>query len=129
VKGLRPELKESAQLVNLVALSLKKEIDFAILSENKVKVLMEVKLSDPEVSGAFLKSDPIILNTPKVQRVKNLYRPFTARNGTFVEPCLNYIENLDLKADVLQRSQNFCKITFSALILEIGMTLALHASN
>lgn len=119
VRGSTVEQKEAAQLENLVALSLKKyidfqndvfgksydlqfikftdqkEIDFVVLEKNIPKLLIEVKLSDSSVSKSFNRQDKALQNIKKIQLVKNLKREFSTPSGIKIIRCLDYLENID----------------------------------
>lgn len=118
----RVEGEESAQLENLVALGLKKElefledtegqgfslsftrtkdhkeVDFLIERPKKKPLLIEVKLSDGEVSKHFDLFRRFFPGAECVQLVKNLDREFSTKSGTQVLSVLHYLERLDLLA-------------------------------
>ena len=111
---------EGAKLENLVALSLKKEldfledteglrstlhfartkdhkeIDFLIERKGAKPLMMEVKLSDSSISKNFTLFQKFIPSANCIQLVKNLDREFSAPNGTRVVSALKYLETLDL---------------------------------
>ncbi len=112
---------ESQKLENLVALSLKKEleflsdtegfdlslnfaklrdqkeIDFLILRNKKPEKLIEVKFSDMTVSNSFKTFDRFFKSCEKIQLVKNITKEFTNTDGVKVKSCLNYLENIDFR--------------------------------
>ncbi len=111
---------ESQKLENLVALSLKKEmdfqqdvegrdyalqfaklrdhkeLDFLILKDNKPNCLIEVKLSDNTVSKNFKAFEKFFKNCQKIQLVKNITHEFSNADKVYVKSCLKFLENLDL---------------------------------
>ncbi len=111
---------EACKLENLVALSLKKEIDylsdvegkeldlqfaklrnhkeidFLILKDKKPTHLIEVKLSENAVSANFKSFENYFKNCKKIQLVKNIKHEFSTDNDVEVKSCLKYLENLDL---------------------------------
>ncbi len=111
---------ESQKLENLVALSLKKEIeyqtdffgknhrlyfaklkdqkeiDFLITNDKKVTSLIEVKLSNVSVSENFKHFDKFFKDVNKIQLVKNMSRSFSNKESVLVTPALDYLENLNL---------------------------------
>jgi predicted AAA+ superfamily ATPase len=112
---------EAVKLENLVALSLKKEIefladsgageqtlhyaknkqhaeiDFLIHSKKRPALLIEVKLSDDQISKNFAYFSPYFPKCEKIQLVRNLKRPFQNADGIKVVNALSYLEQLDLK--------------------------------
>lgn len=118
VQGETPEEKESLQLENLVALSLKKhidfknevlgknyslhfirlkgdkEIDFLICNDGMPKIAIEVKLSDSSPSMGFKIEGQLLKTVKKIQLVKNLKRPFTTPEGVSVISALDFLENI-----------------------------------
>jgi len=112
---------ESQKLENLVALSLKKEIeflsdtegldlelnfaklkdhreiDFLILRNKKPEKLIEVKLSDNTISKNFLAFEKFFKNSEKIQLVKNIKHEFSNEKNIHLKSCLKYLENLNLK--------------------------------
>lgn len=117
----RVEAEEGALLENLVALSLKKEIDFLEDSEGqKGKLLyartkdhreidffverarntpmfIEVKLSDDQPSKNFDHFRKFYPEAECIQLVRNLARPFSTKTGIKVLPALPFLEGLDLR--------------------------------
>jgi predicted AAA+ superfamily ATPase len=115
--------EESAQLENLVALALKKEIeyledcvgipgqlyfvqtkdrqeiDFLVLQKKKKPKLIEVKLSDESVSDNFPIFQKFFPGSEKIQIVKNLHREFHSKTDVRVCNALKFLENLDLEQD------------------------------
>lgn len=120
----RVEGDESQKLENLVALSLRKqldyledtegyrsqlnfirtreekEIDFVVQSPHFRSLLIEVKLSDASVSPSFHLATKVFPQAKKIQLVKNLDREFSSKSGD-VRVCsaLNYLETLKLDAN------------------------------
>jgi predicted AAA+ superfamily ATPase len=112
---------EAAKLENVVALSLKKEIeflqdtganesflyyaknkqhaeiDFIVQSKHRPAKLIEVKLSDDQVSKNFHYFSPYFPKCEKIQLVRNLDRPFQNKDGVSVQNALSYLEQLDLR--------------------------------
>lgn len=115
----RVEGDEGQKLENLVALALKKEIeyqedcngtlgklqflqtkdkreiDFLVTQRNKNPRLFEVKLSDAQVSKNFDVFTSSIKNAEQIQIVKNLDREYQSSNGTKVLSALDYLENFN----------------------------------
>ncbi len=111
---------ESCKLENLVALSLKKEIDylsdvegkdldlqfaklrnhkeidFLILKDKQPTQIIEVKLSDNAVSGNFKSFESFFKSCRKIQLVKNIKYEFSNNEGVEVKSCLKFLENLEL---------------------------------
>ncbi len=111
---------ESCKLENLVAISLKKEIDylsdvdgkdldlqfaklrnhkeidFLILKDKQPTHLIEVKLSDNAVSSNFKSFEAFFKSCRKLQLVKNIKHEFSNDDGVEVKSCLRYLENLEL---------------------------------
>lgn len=111
---------ESLKLENLVALSLKKEldyledahglmselsfvktkdhkeIDFLIERKGRKPLLIEVKLSDGNASKNFNLFQKFFPGAEQFQLVKNLERNFSTRSGVHVQSALNFLSNLDL---------------------------------
>ena len=109
---------ESVKLENLVALSIKKEldfledtkgfktklhflrtkdlkeIDFFVQIEKNNPFLIEVKLSDGAVSDNFKFFSKIFPNAHNIQWVKNIERPYTTKNNIRVEAALPALERL-----------------------------------
>ncbi len=112
---------ESKKLENLVALSLKKEIefledtqgidqelffsmnkqhqeiDFVIIRDKTPAKLIEVKLSDDQVSDHFKHFERFFPRCEKIQLVRTLKRPYQNKEGVSVENALQFLEKLDLK--------------------------------
>ena len=112
---------ESQKLENLVALSLKKEIDFLedtqgieqelYFTKNKQHLeidflvirpkspakLIEVKLSDDQVSKNFRYFESYFPHCEKIQLVRNLNRPFQNKDGVSVVNALQFLVKLDLR--------------------------------
>lgn len=110
---------ESCKLENLVALSLKKElefredidgiagnlyfaqlkggkeIDFLVLQKNKKTKLIEVKLSDSCVSTSFNVFEKYFPNAEKIQLVKNLDKEFLNKNKINIKSALDYLCKID----------------------------------
>lgn len=115
----RVEGNEGQKLENLVALSLKKEIeyqedcygipgklhfvqtkdkrelDFLVMQKNRKTKLIEVKLGDADVSKNFQLFEKFIPNAEKFQLVKSLDREYFSKGGVRVCSALNYLEELD----------------------------------
>lgn len=115
------ELEESYKLENLVALALKKEIDFLaetqgqvgelyfiqtrdgkeidffIQFKNNQNYLFEVKLSDKQVSKSFLLLDKYFKQSHKIQLVRTLDREYTNKDQVLVVNALKYLSTLNLK--------------------------------
>jgi len=113
---------EAAKLENLVALSLKKElefqedvngvpgqlyflklkdgpeIDFMVTQRKHEPTLIEVKLSDGAESVQFRAFAEYFPKGRKLQLVKNLDRQYTSKSGVAVKSALVYLENLSFKA-------------------------------
>jgi predicted AAA+ superfamily ATPase len=111
---------EGQKFENLVALSLKKEIeyridtegenlklhfiqnreqreiDFVVLGPEQKITLYEVKLSDDEPSKNFELFEKHLKKPKKIQLVRNLKQRFDTKSGIAVEPGLLYLENLKL---------------------------------
>jgi len=111
---------ESVKFENLVALSLRKEldfvedtkgyrtklhfvrnkekqeIDFLILMENHRPKLIEAKLSDDRVSKNFSAFANVAANIEKIQLVATLDRRYDSKDGVAVENGLRYLTNLNL---------------------------------
>ena len=111
---------ESKKLENLVALSLKKElefqedcngvpgelffiknkekneIDFLTIQKNRLAALFEVKLSDEMPSKNFGYFAAIFPNCRKIQLVRNLTRGFTSKEGIEVTNALHYLAKIEL---------------------------------
>ncbi|MCM2324276.1 MAG: AAA family ATPase [Oligoflexia bacterium] len=120
VRGKTPEHTESARLENLVALSLKKEVDFQSDTEGKsydlkfIKLrdqkevdfvifkdktpvrLIEVKLGDADVSGSLRAIGKYFAGAEKLQLVRSLAREYTSADGIQVRRALDYLEELRL---------------------------------
>ena len=118
----RVEGDESKKLENLVALALKKEIDFLedtlgqssklfyartkehreidFLVERKKRppLLIEVKLSEENASPHFNHFRKFFPNAECVQLVRNLSRPFQTKENVRVVAALPYLEDLDLSS-------------------------------
>lgn len=101
----RIEADEGVKLENLVALSLKKEVEFAqdakgidcelktlrlkggrevdfvVIQKKKPAILIEVKLGDTKPSNNFSLFEKYFPNARKIQLVKNLTREFTTPDG------------------------------------------------
>jgi hypothetical protein len=116
----RVENGEAAQLENLVALSLKKElecledtegrnfslcfaktkddkeIDFVIERPHKTPLLIEVKLSDEAPSKNFELFRRFFPNAECIQLVRRLSREFSTPQGVQITSALKYLENLSL---------------------------------
>ncbi|HEY8271016.1 MAG TPA: AAA family ATPase [Pseudobdellovibrionaceae bacterium] len=116
----RVENGEAAQLENLVALSLKKElefledteglgfslsfaktkddkeIDFVIERPKKKPLLIEVKLSDANPAKNFDLFRRFFPQAECIQLVRQLDREFSTPSGTKVMSALPYLENLNL---------------------------------
>jgi predicted AAA+ superfamily ATPase len=116
----RVEGDESQKLENLVALALKKEIefqedcngisgnlhfiqtkekheiDFLVVQSKRPASLFEVKLSDESPSKNFSKFLKYFPNSRKIQLVRNLAREFTSKEGIEIKSALHYLENFDL---------------------------------
>ena len=110
---------ESCKLENLVALSLKKElefrediegtagnlyfaqlkgskeIDFLVLQKNRKTKLIEVKLSDDCVSSSFNVFEKYFPNSEKIQLVKNLDKEFLNKNKVYIKSALDYLCGID----------------------------------
>lgn len=118
----RVEADESAKLENLVALSLKKELEFLAdtqgqrgnlfyartkdgkeidflveRSSHTSPLLIEVKLSDTAVSKNFAHFKRFFPKAHCVQLVRNHSRDFTSKDGVQVRNVISYLENLDLE--------------------------------
>lgn len=117
----RIEGDESAKLENLVALSLRKEldfledtkglrtqlhylrtkdhkeIDFYVSIEKSDPLLIEVKLSDPTPSPSFALFNKWIPKARKLQWVLNLKRNFNSKDGVRVESVVEALAALDLR--------------------------------
>jgi predicted AAA+ superfamily ATPase len=111
---------ESAKFENLVALSIKKElefiedtqglrtkfnflrnkekkeIDFFVQVEGRSPKMIEVKLSDDRVSENFDVFSKQLIKCEKIQLVANLDRRYDSKNNVAVEGALHYLENLSL---------------------------------
>jgi predicted AAA+ superfamily ATPase len=111
---------ESRKLENLVALSLKKEIeflqdtqgidhslhfskdkqhreiDFVVNRPRGASLLIEVKLSDEEPSKNFDVFARYFPKAEKIQLVRNIGRPFLSKSGVHVVNALEYLTKLDL---------------------------------
>ncbi len=111
---------ERQKLENLVALSLKKElefledsegipgnlyfiqnkqkqeIDFVTIQKKKTTYLFEVKLSDNTPSKNFDYFEKFFPDLNKVQLVRNLDREFLTKNKVHVKNALTFLEKLDL---------------------------------
>lgn len=119
----RVEGSEAQKLENLVALSLRKqldfledtegfrnslnfirtreekEIDFIIQSPHLRTHLIEVKLSEADVSPSFRLTEKGFPHARKIQLVKNLDREYDSKTGSIrVCSALQYLENLDLSS-------------------------------
>lgn len=120
VKGKDAESREAAQLENLVALALKKEIDFQsdckgkdyalffsklrgsdvevdflITHNNQPIRLIEVKRSQHEISSSLRTVGRLLKgDLEKIQLVKNLKREYSSPDGVQVLSALPYLENL-----------------------------------
>lgn len=116
----RVEGDESQKLENLVALSLRKEIefqedcnglegqmhfiqtkeeheiDFLVLQKRRPAHLFEVKLSNATPSKNFGYFSALFPNSKSIQLVRNLEREFTSREGVDVKSALNYLAGLEL---------------------------------
>lgn len=112
---------ESSKLENIVALSLKKEIeflsdtegislnlnfaklrdqreiDFIITHDSKPIKLIEVKLNDTNESRNFMAFEKYLKKCEKIQLVRHLNKTFSTKNNVQIRSCLNYLENLNLK--------------------------------
>lgn len=115
------ELDEAHKLENLVALALKKEldflaethgqkgdlhfiqtrdgkeIDFFVQFKANQNYLFEVKLSDSQVSKSFVLLDKYFKQSHKIQLVRNLEHEFTNKDQVLVVNALKYLSKLDLK--------------------------------
>lgn len=120
VRGKDPTQTEAARLENLVALSLKKEVDFLADTEGKklelyfskfkgqqemdfmifedklLKYAIEVRLSDDSVSDSFRAFQKHLDGARKIQLVRNLKREFSTPDGVEVVRALDFLENLRL---------------------------------
>lgn len=109
-----------AQLENFVALSLKKEvhylnevlgieselyylkqkgakeIDFFIQRKNLPPVLIEVKMSETEVSSAFNVFNKFFTHAVKIQLVQNIKKEFSDKTGVHVYNAVQYLAHFDL---------------------------------
>ncbi|MEO5968982.1 MAG: ATP-binding protein [Bdellovibrionia bacterium] len=116
----RVEGGEAQKLENLVALSLKKEIefqedcngregdihfiqtkegheiDFLIVQKKRPAHLFEVKLSDGTPSKNFRYFSDLFQKCKKIQLVRNLDREFTTREEVEVKSALNYLAVLQM---------------------------------
>lgn len=116
-------MDEAAKFENLVALSLKKEIefdedtngvpgnlhflqlkggkeiDFYVQQKNRVARLYEVKLSDGQSSPNFSIFEKYFKKPDKVQLVKNLDKEYTDRSHIQVKYALKYLSSLNFKSD------------------------------
>jgi predicted AAA+ superfamily ATPase len=114
---------EGAKLENLVALSLKKEIefdedvngisgqlyftqnkqqneiDFVVKQRGRNLKLIEVKLSDAQPSHHFRLFAKYFKDAEKIQLVRNLDRSFQTKEGVKVKKALSYLESINLKDD------------------------------
>jgi uncharacterized protein len=110
---------EAAKLENLVALSLKKELefqedssglvgqlhfaqtrekhemDFVVLQHKRPAILIEVKLSDDLPSKNFYRFQKFFPNSKMIQLVRNLGRRFETKDGIQVECALPFLADLD----------------------------------
>lgn len=115
----RVEGSEAQKLENLVALSLKKEIefqedsngiggqlyfiqtrdkkeiDFVVIQKNKKTRLIEVKLSEEHPSKNFHFFQDLFKDSKSFQLVKNLDKEFLYKSGIHVVSALDYLENID----------------------------------
>jgi predicted AAA+ superfamily ATPase len=113
---------EAMKLENLVALSLKKEIehledteglshrlhflmnrqhqeiDFLVLDDRSRARLIEVKLGDDRVLKNFYVFSRYFKSCEQIQLVRNLSRPYQTESGIRVEPALRYLTELDLRS-------------------------------
>lgn len=111
---------EEQKLENLVALSLKKEIefqedtagvrgelqfiqtkdkreiDFLVSQKQRPTRLIEVKLSDGQPSKNFSLFDKVLPSAEKIQLVRHLDREFQSAKGVQIRSALDYLEKLDL---------------------------------
>ena len=86
---------ENLQL-NFIQNREQKEIDFLVLGPKQATQLFEVKLSDDEPSKNFDIFSKYLKSPKKIQLVKNLSRRFDTKSGIAVEPALVYLETLKL---------------------------------
>ncbi len=117
----RVETGEAERLENLVALSLKKEldfledtlgqqgqlmyartkdgreIDFFIRRPKCPPLFIEVKLNEEQVSKNFVHFLRFYPEAECLQLVRSLTRPYEAKSGVRVVPAIGYLENLDLR--------------------------------
>ncbi|MCM2281993.1 MAG: AAA family ATPase [Bdellovibrionaceae bacterium] len=120
VRGKTSEQTEAARLENLVALSLKKEIDFqsdtegrsfalhfiklrdqrevdfAIVKDKKVIRLIEVKLGDSSPSASLKVIGRNFEQAEQIQLVRKLTREFSTPEGLRVTRALDYLAELKL---------------------------------
>lgn len=112
------EGEEAQKLENLVALSLKKELefqedcygvpgelffiqtrdkkelDFLIIQKKRKNRLIEVKLSDGNVSRNFELFEKFFPEAEKIQLVRHLDRAYLSKSGVHVHSALEYLENM-----------------------------------
>lgn len=110
---------ESQKLENMVALSLKKEIefqsdcngiqgdlffvqtkdkkeiDFVVIQKNKKIRLIEVKLSDENISKNFTFFEKYFPRAEKIQLVKNLKKEYLSKDGVRVTSALDYLTHFE----------------------------------
>ncbi len=115
------EVNEGAKLENLTALALikeldyledvhgissslsfiqtrdGKEIDFYVQVEKTNHLLIEVKLSEKNISSSFKNLEKYFINSKKYQIVKNLERPFENSDGIKCVKALHFLQDLDIK--------------------------------
>lgn len=117
----RIEGDESVQLENLVALSLRKEVDFCqdakgidcelftlrvkggkeidflVLKKGSPALLIEVKLSEENPSSTFFLFEKYFPKARKIQLVKNLRKEFQTSTGVEVYEVTNWLANIDFE--------------------------------
>lgn len=109
---------ESVKLENLVALSLKKEIeyqedingipgqlfftqlrggkeiDFLVVQKSRKPKLIEVKLSENSVSSSFSVFQKYFLNADQIQLVKNLNNEYDSKSGVNIRSAIDFLTHL-----------------------------------
>jgi len=73
-----------------------KEIDFIVSIENKMPILIEVKLSDENLTKNFIFFEKYFDKIIKIQLVKNLKKEKTFNNNTEIRKLSNWLANINL---------------------------------
>ncbi|MBS1960233.1 MAG: ATP-binding protein [Bdellovibrionales bacterium] len=73
-----------------------KEIDFLVLQPKKPATLIEVKLSDDQVSRSFRLLGKHFKDARKLQLVKNLDRAFNTQDGVRVEDAIGFLQDIEV---------------------------------